>query len=276
MNKIFIVVIISFIFILSGCSTKGSRVYKSQKYKEPIKSYPANGHHYSNKVNNRDFLRLKMKPYVVRGKRYNPIFVDVGDKFNGYASWYGPDFHGKLTCNGEKYDMHGMTAAHKTLPMNTMVKVTNKRNGLSTIVRVNDRGPFVGTRIIDLSKTAAKKIDMIGTGTAPVELEIVGVDASLGDEIKKTYKKKIRYSKKKILPKRRYALQIASFSNIDGAIALQEKYNNKDGYKTIIKDIDNDGMRYYKVLLRGFKTENEIRDYKSDGHFKNAFIVRED
>jgi len=276
MNKILLLMIISIVLMLSGCSTKGSRVYKSQRYTQPTKSYPANGHHYSKQTNNKDFLRLKMKPYVVRGKRYDPIFVDVGDKFHGYASWYGPDFHGKLTCNGEKYDMHGMTAAHKTLPMNTMVKVTNKRNGLSTIVRINDRGPFVGTRIIDLSKTAAKKIDMIGTGTAPVELEVVGVDASLEDSIKHIqHKKKIKYTKKRTIPKRRYALQIASFSNIKGALALQEKYDNKDGYKTIIKDTDSDGMRYYKVLLRGFKTENEIRDYKLD-NFQNSFIVRED
>ncbi len=275
MSKILILISLSFMVIFSGCSTKGSRVYKSQKYYHPAKHYPASGHHYSKLVNNGDYLRLKMKPYVVRGKRYNPIFVSVGDKFKGYASWYGPDFHGKLTCNGEKYDMHGMTAAHKTLPMNTMVKVTNKRNGLSTVVRINDRGPFVGTRIIDLSNSAAKKIDMIGTGTAPVELEVVGVDPSLSKKTKKV-NNNIRYTKKKKRDNHKYALQIASFSKIDGALALQEKYDNKDGYKTIIKDIDGDGVRYYKVLLRGFKTEDEIRNYKADSIFKNSFIVRED
>ena len=115
-----------------------------------------------------------MRPYVIRGIRYHPTVVSVGDRFKGNASWYGPDFHGKLTSNGERYSMWAMTAAHKTLPMNTIVKVTNKRNGLSTVVRINDRGPFIATRIIDLSKQAAGKIDMVGHGTAPVSIEILG------------------------------------------------------------------------------------------------------
>lgn len=258
--------------ILSGCSTKGSKVYKTQKYSQ-TKTYLSNAYNYSDKVNNKDFLRLKMKPYIVRGIRYTPSFVSVGDKFRGHASWYGPAFHGKLTCNGETYDMQDMTAAHKTLPMHTIVKVTNKLNGLTTVVRINDRGPFIGTRIIDLSKKAAKKIDMIGTGTAPVLLEIIGVDSTLDNN--KKILKKIHYSKKKVT-QNRYALQIASFSNIDGAMAVQEKFNNKDGYKTIIKDINNDGMRFYKVLLKGFETEEEIRNYKADSDFQNSFIVRED
>lgn len=92
----------------------------------------------------------------------------------GVASWYGPGFHGRLTANGERYDMYGMTAAHKTLKFGTKVKVTNDRNGKSVTVRINDRGPFVGGRVIDLSRSAADAIDMVGPGTAPVTIEVVG------------------------------------------------------------------------------------------------------
>lgn len=88
----------------------------------------------------------------------------------GIASWYGPNFHGKLTANGEKYDMYGLTAAHRTLPFNSIVKVKNLDNGKSVQVRINDRGPYAKNRIIDLSKKAAQKIGMLGPGTAKVEL----------------------------------------------------------------------------------------------------------
>jgi rare lipoprotein A len=92
---------------------------------------------------------------------------------SGVASWYGPGFHGRTTANGERYDMHGMTAAHKSLAFGTRVRVTNETNGKSVVVRINDRGPYVGKRIIDLSKSAAQAIDMIGPGTASVTVEVL-------------------------------------------------------------------------------------------------------
>ena len=93
----------------------------------------------------------------------------------GYASWYGGKFHGRKTANGETYNMYALTAAHRTLPFGTRVKVTNLSNGKSVIVRITDRGPFVDKhkRVIDLSYAAAKKIDMIGQGVAKVRLEIL-------------------------------------------------------------------------------------------------------
>lgn len=92
----------------------------------------------------------------------------------GTASWYGEPFHGRTTANGETYDMEAMTAAHKTLPFGSVVHVENLDNGRSTEVRINDRGPFVGRRIIDLSRAAARAIDMIGPGTARVRITILG------------------------------------------------------------------------------------------------------
>ncbi|TLD84782.1 septal ring lytic transglycosylase RlpA family protein [Helicobacter trogontum] len=123
--------------------------------------------------------RATMRPYTVRGKTYRPHPVKVGDTFDGIASWYGPDFHAKATSNGETYNMHAHTAAHKTFPMNTIVKVYNKDNGKSTVVRINDRGPFVEGRIIDLSNVAAHDIAMVSKGIANVRIEVVGFGGDL-------------------------------------------------------------------------------------------------
>lgn len=123
--------------------------------------------------------RATMRPYTVRGKTYRPHPVKVGDTFDGVASWYGPDFHAKSTSNGETYNMYAHTAANKTLPMNTIVKVYNKDNGKTTVVRINDRGPFVEGRIIDLSNIAAHDIAMVGKGVANVRIEVVGFGANM-------------------------------------------------------------------------------------------------
>lgn len=121
------------------------------------------------------------KPYTVMGKTYYPLLSADNFREEGMASWYGKDFHGKQTANGERYDMYGMTAAHKLLPFGTMVRVTSKVNGKSIVVRINDRGPFVDNRIIDLTHTGAKELDMLGSGTAPVVVETIGQVKGLHD-----------------------------------------------------------------------------------------------
>ena len=102
-----------------------------------------------------------------------PSFSSLPNAAEGVASWYGPGFDGNLTANGEIFDTRKLTAAHQTLPFDTLVRVTNLENGEAVIVRINDRGPFVGGRIIDLSEAAAERIDMIGSGTARVRLELL-------------------------------------------------------------------------------------------------------
>ena len=273
MNKVYVVsVVVLSLILMSGCSTRGKRTYKNHNF-SPTKNYSEDTSNYSDTIDKKKYSHPTMRPYVIRGIRYHPTVVSVGDMFKGNASWYGPDFHGKLTSNGETYNMHDMTAAHKTLPMNTIVKVTNKRNGLTTVVRINDRGPFIATRIIDLSNKAAHEIDMVGAGTAPVTLEILGFETK--------GKKKIPTVKQlKESPQTQslggFALQIASFSKINGALVTQEKYDKTDGYKTIIKDIESERGRIFKVWLTGFQSEHEARDYKASGQFNNAFIVREE
>src|SRR5210317_227639 len=119
--------------------------------------------------------------YEVLGKRYTVMPSSSGYQERGVASWYGKKFHGNLTSNRETYDMYAMTAAHKTLPLPTYVRVRNLRNNKSIVVRVNDRGPFVHNRIIDLSYSAALKLDMITDGTSLVEVTAINFEQPQGD-----------------------------------------------------------------------------------------------
>jgi len=112
------------------------------------------------------------KPYVIAGRTYVPRHDPTYDR-TGIGSWYGPGFHGRKTANGETYDQYAMTAAHPTLPLNTFVRVTNLENGRSTMVRINDRGPFVHDRIIDLSRAAAERLGYVGNGLAQVRVQVV-------------------------------------------------------------------------------------------------------
>ena len=115
--------------------------------------------------------------YDVNGQRFTVLASSDNYVERGVASWYGPDFQGHNTSSGERYDMYGMTAAHKTLPIPCYARITNLSNGRSVVVRINDRGPFVGNRIVDLSYSAATRLDIVRTGTAFVELRIVGPEA---------------------------------------------------------------------------------------------------
>ncbi|WP_311767867.1 septal ring lytic transglycosylase RlpA family protein [Conchiformibius steedae] len=111
------------------------------------------------------------RSYVVKGVRYHPLASAKNFVQTGKASWYGPGFHGKKTSNGERYNMHALTAAHKTLPLGTVVRVSNLDNGKNVIVRINDRGPFHGKRVIDLSKAAAARLGFVKQGMAKVRVE---------------------------------------------------------------------------------------------------------
>ena len=114
------------------------------------------------------------RPYTVRGKTYYPLKSANGFLEEGVASWYGPGFHGKTTASGEKFNQYAMTAAHKILPLGAKARVTHLGNGRSVIVKINDRGPFAEDRIIDLSKGAATRLNMTGTGTARVRVQSLG------------------------------------------------------------------------------------------------------
>ncbi len=124
-------------------------------------------------------------PYTVRGDKYYPLQTGEGYDEIGMASWYGPGFHGKKTANGERYNQNAMTAAHKLLPLGTVVKVTNLENDESVVLRVNDRGPFKYDRIIDVSRRAAHKLGMHEAGTARVRVEAISENGKKFSRTKK-------------------------------------------------------------------------------------------
>lgn len=168
--RISLFLVIMSLFLFTGCSQKNYSDDYMKFYKDTKNS----------KINNsKEMHRYTMRPYSVFGIKYYPFIANIGDRFEGIASWYGPDFHTKKTSNGEVYNMYDMTAAHKTLPMNTVLKVENLDNGKSIVVRVNDRGPFVKGRIIDLSNKAANEIDMVRRGTANVKITVLGYNGEI-------------------------------------------------------------------------------------------------
>ncbi|NJO53729.1 MAG: septal ring lytic transglycosylase RlpA family protein [Bacteroidales bacterium] len=124
------------------------------------------------------------KPYTIAGKTYVPLEKPQGFREEGVASWYGDDFHGRLTANGEVYDMHSITAAHPTLPIPSFARVTNLANRRSIVVRINDRGPFHGNRVIDLSVKTAQALDFHRNGVAKVRVEYVGPASLEGSDDK--------------------------------------------------------------------------------------------
>jgi len=208
-----------------------------------------------------------MRPYQIDGRWYYPTVVEVGDTYDGIASWYGPNFHGKKTSNGEKYNMHDMTAAHKTFPMNTVVKVENVKNGRVAVVRINDRGPFVGNRIIDLSNAAAKQIDMVAEGTAPVRLTVLG------------FKGKIETvtDPHDMVELDNFYVQIGAFRKKSGAEQTAKKHAlYKNRYKSVVKSGEFNGENIYRVWLSGFRSEAEARDFIDMDGLDGAFIIRGD
>ena len=120
------------------------------------------------------------RPYLVAGRRYQPLSTADDYQQRGIATWYGRKFHGRPTATGEAFDMYALSAAHRTLPLPCFVEVTNLGNGMSVVVRVNDRGPFVKNRIIDLSYAAATRIGMVKDGTAMVEVRWLDPGAEIG------------------------------------------------------------------------------------------------
>ncbi|MCW8930927.1 MAG: septal ring lytic transglycosylase RlpA family protein [Gammaproteobacteria bacterium] len=169
-----------------------------------------------------------------------------GYKERGIASWYGKKFHGKRTSSGEPYDMHGMTAAHKTLPLPTYVKVKNLKNGREVILKVNDRGPFHDNRIIDLSHTAAVKLGIKGTGTGLVEVEAINPGQSY-QAVAAPPKATTSIENN---PSVGLYLQLGAFISSQNAYQLKNRVNssltsNQANVSTTLKN----GQQYYRVRL---------------------------
>ena len=174
--RIVVIAITTAMLLLSGCG-KSHVAYSPSARDGAPSSYPSQP---SARLPSGNGGYVKTgNPYQIAGRWYYPLASADGYNETGTASWYGTKFHGKKTANGERYDMHAMSAAHKTLPMPTMVRVTNLNNGRSVVVRVNHRGPFVKSRVIDLSYAAARALGYDNEGTAPVRVEALGSNSML-------------------------------------------------------------------------------------------------
>jgi len=167
----------------------------------------------------------------------------------GNASWYGAPFNGRRASNGEIYDMYKFTAAHRTLPFDTMVRVTNLNNGKSTTVRITDRGPFVENRIIDLSLAAAREIELVGPGVAPVRVEVLGnVDATAGF----------------------FTVQVGAFRDRGNAERLRDRLN--PSYSPIfIQQYDAPDGTFYRVRVGKISGEDTARQFGEQLRLREGF-----
>jgi rare lipoprotein A len=215
-----------------------------------------------------------MRAYNVLGKRYYPTSIKSGQVMHGISSWYGPNFHGKYTSNGEVYNMHARTAAHKTWPMDTMVKVTNLQNGKSTVVRINDRGPFVRGRIIDCSYTAGREIGLDKMGIAKVKIEAIGCSGQVYHSPAIVKKQSYQHIKTHV-KLHNFGIQVGAFKYYVGAEKYRKKYTTLDPkYTALIKKyLGEDTQPVYRVWLMGFGSEEEARDFQSKHALLGAIII---
>jgi rare lipoprotein A len=214
------------------------------------------------------------RPYTVRGRTYYPIHSAAGFVQTGLASWYGRPFHGRKTSCGETYNMYAMTAAHKILPMQTWIKVTSRNTGRFVIVRVNDRGPFVRGRIVDLSYEAARRLRVVGPGTARVRLEALGFKKQMtsGGRVRVFYVKPASYRQG------RFTVQVGAFAVKQNADRLAAKLQAKYGYSSIQRYDSPNGL-FYRVRTTLSNTlglakmrEKQLRE----AGFTGAFAVAVD
>ncbi|WP_417448900.1 septal ring lytic transglycosylase RlpA family protein [Kordiimonas sp.] len=203
-------------------------------------------------------------PYKVAGVWYHPKEDPYYDEV-GYASWYGPDFHGKLTANGEQYNMNSLTAAHKTLPLPTFVKVTNLENGRSIVLRVNDRGPFVKSRIIDVSRRGAQLLGFDRQGVTKVRVQAL-------DENGKVVKRRhdtTTYVENTVDGS--HYIQVGAYSQRENA-NVQLSRLKRSGHTARVDRMESNGRNLWRVRLGPFKekaqAEQKLDRVVADGFYE--------
>lgn len=238
--------------LLSACATH-QRAYSPQDQNQSSRQKPG------------------QKPYTVNGTRYEPLSSHEGFVQDGVASSYGRDFHGRKTSSGEPFDMNGMTAAHKTLPLGVYVKVRHKRTGREIVVRINDRGPFVRERIIDLSEGAARRLEMLQEGVAPVNITALGykTDNKSGED---EYRRPISYDSGN------FALQVAALKNRTNAYRYADELKRKHGAADVQEAIVG-GSTFYRVRLGRYsslRTAQSAQESLERKGFPGNFVVAVD
>ncbi|MFZ2631654.1 MAG: septal ring lytic transglycosylase RlpA family protein [Desulfosalsimonadaceae bacterium] len=206
--------------------------------------------------------------YEVDGQIYHPLDSADGFRQQGVASWYGDPFHGEKTANCEVYSMYAMTAAHKTLPFGTMLAVTNKENNKTTIVRINDRGPYCRDRIIDLSYSAAQEIDMTRKGTATVEIVALGKDEDVIHQLEGKAKENQYYTGD-------FTVQAGSFG--EKANAERVKASLESVVQNVqIAPVSKDARTLYRVRVGRFtslRQAQQVEQQLLENGFKNVYPV---
>ena len=223
------------------------------------------------------------KPYKIMGKWYYPK-EDYSYSEVGVASWYGEDFHAKTTANGEKYDMYSLTAAHRTLPLPSIVKVTNLENGRSLVLRVNDRGPYAKSRIIDVSKRASQLLGFHTQGTTKVRVEVMekeskALKAALTGEkcdediytaqLKEPISSSSEFSVQSY-PKGSYFVQVGSFSQENGAQKVVAQLDMDSN----IYYVNVNGANYYRVRVGPFSNEKEAEVALSKVRYSGVYDAK--
>jgi rare lipoprotein A len=238
----------------SGCAAK--RPITDRRQPPPVEPSPTPPGAAEKAKRSTDVEPSTPSPAPKRNKT-SPLPVTVGYTEEGNASWYGNPFHGRRASNGEVYDMYKATAAHRTLPFDTMVRVTNLNNGKSTVVRITDRGPFMEDRVIDLSLEAAREIDSVGAGVVPVRLEVLGnVDPTAGF----------------------FTVQVGAFRDRQNAERLRERLSAS--YSPIfIQQYDSPDGLYYRVRAGKVSGEDAARQFGEQLRAREGFtpfVVRLD
>ncbi len=262
-SLIALVTAVLFVLSLAGCGPSRPRP------RPPLKSKP--GPSTPSPKRPKTDYPLSGKSYKINGQKYWVLASAQSFVEEGIASWYGRDFHGRKTASVEKYDMYALTAAHKTLPLQTWVKVTNMTNNREVNVRVNDRGPFVRGRIIDLSYTAANRIGVVGPGTAWVRVE------ALGKAEERTIDGKVTtvLVKPRSYDEGRFTVQVGSFKEKSNAEALVRRLKKRYG-RVMIEVFDMGRRNYYRVQVEEKNTIGQalaLQERLEKEGFIDCFIV---
>ena len=252
------------LFFLVSCAPKVKVPVISSTTKRPV-SVEAKKKVKKNKK------RGTQRPYKIKGKTYYPLPSSEGFVQTGIASWYGKPFHGRKTSNGETYNMYKRSGAHKTLPMHTNLVVTNLDNGKEITLRINDRGPFVSGRIIDLSYEAAKELDVVKQGTARVRIAALGEAIS----VRKGDREVPQFLPHQDFNKGDFYIQIGSFTQKQNATRLEAKMEGQ-GYKVAISTFTKKGTLFHRVRIQAGhdlrKATKLVKKFQSEGH-SGAFVA---
>lgn len=244
--------VLGFCLFLTGCAKPPKPVVLNDEYSRSAPSSTLPGW---------------LKPYTINGKTYYPLPSAKGYEEVCVASWYGPGFHGEFAASGEIYNMYDYTAAHKILPMGTYLLVTNLENGKQVVVRVNDRGPFVGERCLDLSYAAAKELGLIGKGTAKVKIVALGEG-----EIKDN---QMVYTSIADFNKGEFYLQVGSFKQRENALQFKRQLE-KESFKVEIEPFIKGDCIFYRVqvyLGNDLQQALALSQTLKKQRFKHAFLV---